>query len=676
MASSSGGPRKRRPDFSCMEQPPLIKQLRGILSEYPDGGQILKELMQNADDAGASELKIMLESRRINRNLTDESPEYTKFFQAPALCIFNDAEFTEEDWRGIRMIYSSVKEEDSLKVGRFGLGFKSVFHMTDYPCVISGDTMLLIDPHRPAHEVNAKLKINEIHEIEGMETSDLLRAIGGKYGFDKSVVDKGYFRGTMFWFPLREKASQISEDVYDVGKVEKLFGSLSAESSSILIFLKSLVRLQLLKMSQSGNEEHVLRVHIQNEKEIQTSRQSFFSCVKSASSKQAVSCVFTMTIKEETATVTSKLTKWLVVNYCIVHNATNDFKRLIQSPKLGLSPCVGVAAKIEPFSAVDGHIFCFLPLPKEGSKLTGLPFHVNGFFALSQNRHHLKWETDDQDHQYVSDEILWNKKLLTEALPLAFQKALDTSISNADTYGNKASLVDGVYLWIPNLETVLDKWNLFFMTALQLFEDKNIVFCEHFNSWKRVSDAVFTTFSNLPHKFEFVKAPVRKAIGSCGQFPVVVPEHVFLTLNLLFGRQIIDISPLNFADILRNNATYKNMTDKDKQALVAYLTSERNIHTLEGLDLLLLASGEWGTFKHNGSTKYICSEIEVNMFQGSERIFIMPYARLDQCTKEAMHLICEQSKCIIVDDASAVHGTLCVYMKRVLHHVMDGFIIY
>jgi hypothetical protein len=27
-------------------------------------------------------------------------------------------------------IYNSIKEEDPLKVGRFGLGFKSVFHMT------------------------------------------------------------------------------------------------------------------------------------------------------------------------------------------------------------------------------------------------------------------------------------------------------------------------------------------------------------------------------------------------------------------------------------------------------------------------------------------------------------------------------------------------------------------
>ena len=38
--------------------------------------------------------------------------------------------FTEKDWEGIITIYNSVKEKEPLKVGRFGLGFKSVFHMT------------------------------------------------------------------------------------------------------------------------------------------------------------------------------------------------------------------------------------------------------------------------------------------------------------------------------------------------------------------------------------------------------------------------------------------------------------------------------------------------------------------------------------------------------------------
>jgi sacsin len=39
-------------NFDVVE--PLTKRLRGLLSEYPPGTNILKELMQNADDAGAT----------------------------------------------------------------------------------------------------------------------------------------------------------------------------------------------------------------------------------------------------------------------------------------------------------------------------------------------------------------------------------------------------------------------------------------------------------------------------------------------------------------------------------------------------------------------------------------------------------------------------------------------
>ena len=51
-------------------------------------------------------------------------------FQGPALLAYNNAEFTNADWKGIISLGISVKEKDPLKVGRFGLGFKSVFHLT------------------------------------------------------------------------------------------------------------------------------------------------------------------------------------------------------------------------------------------------------------------------------------------------------------------------------------------------------------------------------------------------------------------------------------------------------------------------------------------------------------------------------------------------------------------
>ena len=50
--------------------------------------------------------------------------------QGPSLLAYNDAVFTEDDWKGIIMLNDSVKRGKPLKVGKFGLGFKSVFHMT------------------------------------------------------------------------------------------------------------------------------------------------------------------------------------------------------------------------------------------------------------------------------------------------------------------------------------------------------------------------------------------------------------------------------------------------------------------------------------------------------------------------------------------------------------------
>jgi len=50
--------------------------------------------------------------------------------QGPALYAYNNAVFDDEDWKGIRMLSQSIKHSDPLKVGHFGIGFKSVFHLT------------------------------------------------------------------------------------------------------------------------------------------------------------------------------------------------------------------------------------------------------------------------------------------------------------------------------------------------------------------------------------------------------------------------------------------------------------------------------------------------------------------------------------------------------------------
>ena len=52
------------------------------------------------------------------------------FCKGPALYAYNNAAFTDDDWDGIQMAGRSVKRNDPNKVGRFGIGFNSVYHIT------------------------------------------------------------------------------------------------------------------------------------------------------------------------------------------------------------------------------------------------------------------------------------------------------------------------------------------------------------------------------------------------------------------------------------------------------------------------------------------------------------------------------------------------------------------
>ena len=51
-------------------------------------------------------------------------------FQGPALLAYNNAVFTDEDWNNIQKLKRSDKRSDPFKVGKFGIGFNSVFHVT------------------------------------------------------------------------------------------------------------------------------------------------------------------------------------------------------------------------------------------------------------------------------------------------------------------------------------------------------------------------------------------------------------------------------------------------------------------------------------------------------------------------------------------------------------------
>ena len=68
-------------------------------------------------------------------------------FQGPALLIYNSGVFTEADIESIQNIGNSMKKGAVNKTGRFGIGFNSVYHLTDLPSFLSGRFIVYFDPH-------------------------------------------------------------------------------------------------------------------------------------------------------------------------------------------------------------------------------------------------------------------------------------------------------------------------------------------------------------------------------------------------------------------------------------------------------------------------------------------------------------------------------------------------
>lgn len=87
-------------------------------------------MIQNADDAGAKTVWFYVDERQ-HRDFNLPHLELRRF-QGPALVAANDACFTEQDWEGIQSLQLSVKADDPFKVGKFGIGFNSVYHLTGW----------------------------------------------------------------------------------------------------------------------------------------------------------------------------------------------------------------------------------------------------------------------------------------------------------------------------------------------------------------------------------------------------------------------------------------------------------------------------------------------------------------------------------------------------------------
>ena len=104
---------------------------------YTDRTHFVFELLQNAEDAGATRVRFRLYANRLE--------------------VWHDGKlFDEEDVRGISGVGEGTKAEDLTQIGKFGIGFKSVYAYTSRPEVHCGDEHFCIENYVRPRKVSER----------------------------------------------------------------------------------------------------------------------------------------------------------------------------------------------------------------------------------------------------------------------------------------------------------------------------------------------------------------------------------------------------------------------------------------------------------------------------------------------------------------------------------------
>ncbi|KAJ9457915.1 hypothetical protein DIPPA_17918, partial [Diplonema papillatum] len=469
----------------------LEDRIREILTGYPDNA-VLKEMIQNADDAGATVVRFALDERQhAGESAGGEDAWFAGFepYLGPALLSYNDAAFTEEDLTSIQNIGRSCKKHNVTKTGRFGIGFNSVYHVTDLPSFASGANVCFFDPscsclprHGPGFRVDLA---SEAHQEKIRRNRDMFAPYDA-FGARVSAAEP--LAGTLFRLPLRSeaqaRASLVRNVAFTAATVGAVFENFKAEAASMLLFLKSVRALELYTFAPHAGAAAELIYSTKlvdlSDDDVQTRR--FFQKQPAANHSSNLRL---NVLTEHVATGVREMKKWLVCQTTGEGTALRVMEHpLVKKLGMKLLPWGGVACPVEgeekEEGGLSGRAFCFLPMPVE----TGLPLHVNGYFELPSDRRGIFWSPDDA----VGEAHLrrdWNRALLVDNVAASYVACLTALKETASDGGDRR--IDSFYALIPPKHVAMP-WALTADAVTAKLVDYPCLHCGVAVGWQRPSD--------------------------------------------------------------------------------------------------------------------------------------------------------------------------------------------
>ena len=364
----------------------ITNRIKTILRDYPFDITVMKELIQNADDAKASKVYFILDMRTHgNTNLL--SPEWEDL-QGPALLVWNDREFSDQDLKGIQDIGLGSKDSSVESIGQYGIGFNVVYHLTDCPSFITRDRLYILDPYGRYVKSKDTKKPGCSYKVTEKFFNHHYTLKSAYLYSDVLDLQDDIHSGTLFRFPLKKQIQTDSNNVFKVSNTDLVYSMLQEwikqDLKLTLLFLNHVRELKLCII----NDANSFNVFYHCECEFMESVEEKFSQlhlkVKNFTMQdnpfQVQYQVNLLETDYNTKTVVSS-DPWIVQRGVGDKDGNVKLWQLIQKIK----PQHGIAVPLNPSitpPSTFGQVFCFLPLPVKSY----LPVHINGKFCLDSSR--------------------------------------------------------------------------------------------------------------------------------------------------------------------------------------------------------------------------------------------------------------------------------------------------
>lgn len=262
--------------------------------------------------------------------------------------------------------------------------FLTLFQITDTPHILSGDSLIIFDPHERLEsfkEGGVRIPIAMFGSVE-----DQIRA------FQAVNADlTSPFRGTAIRLPLRtpEDAqwSQIKPGVStSVQQISDLFAQfVQQELRTVLLFLKHITSIELQLVNEEDELTVIGKAWIDGPGGVDEHR--CFSLHSNCSPpRHALSIAF----QDGSSEMESH--EWFIHHTLAPQDeAVRYLETKYQGPiqaQLAEDKLYSHIVVAAPFDSkkINGQLFTLLPLPV----YTGFPLHVNGIFALTSDRQNLR----------------------------------------------------------------------------------------------------------------------------------------------------------------------------------------------------------------------------------------------------------------------------------------------